>query len=204
MRQLLILILSVAVLLPARAQGTIQGVGHTETIGLRTNLLYDAALLPNIGVEYGFADRWSVVADVTADWIQNDRSHHYWRIFAGELEARRWLGSDYRAYRLQGHHVGLYAALYRYDIEFGSKGHQSDLSYGGGICYGYSIPLGSRLAIDLSLGLGYIGGKYKEYEPRNGEYYWLADKQRHYFGPTRAEATLCWHIDLPKKRRWVW
>lgn len=204
MKRLLLTLAAVILTVVSQAQGIIRGVGHPEVIGLRTNLVYDALLLPNLGIEYGFGDRWSVLGSLTADWIEHDRSHYYWRMLCGEVEGRMWLDGDYRAYRMQGQHVGAYAALYRYDIEFGHKGNQSDLSYGLGLSYGYSLCLWRSLSLDFTAAVGYIGGKYREYEPQDGEYHWLADKWRHYVGPTRVEAALVWHIDLPKKGGWKW
>ena len=52
-------------------------------------------------------------------------------------------------------------------------------------------------------GLGYVGGKYQEYEPSNdnsGHYLWTADKIRHYVGPTKAEIALVWHILGPVQK----
>ena len=45
---------------------------------------------------------------------------------------------------------------------------------------------------DFSLGIGYQGGEYKEYEPQGDRYVWQATRQRHWFGPTKAEVSLVW------------
>ena len=168
-------------------------------IHLRTNLLYDAVLLPNIGMELGLSPRYSLVLNAGGNWLKFDSKHWYWRILSADIEGRYWLGNRSFDGNLQhqGHHVGVYGAVYRYDLEFGHKGQMGNFAYGGGISYGYSVPIGRRLSLDMSLGVGYIGGKYKEYEPQDDCYVWLADKQRHYFGPTKAEVTLVWHIGTP-------
>ena len=165
-------------------------------IHLRTNLLYDAALLPNLGLEYGVSPKVSVVLNAGGNWIKNDHKHWYWRVLTADVEGRYWLGKRpcYMGFQHKGHHVGIYGAVYRYDIELGGKGQMGDFAYGGGFSYGYSFPIGRRLSLDMALGVGYIGGKYKEYEPQDNCYVWLADKQRHYFGPTKAEVTLVWHL----------
>lgn len=33
----------------------------------------------------------------------------------------------------------------------------------GGVAYGYSLPVGHRFNVDFTLGIGYLGGLYKEY-----------------------------------------
>ena len=45
-------------------------------------------------------------------------------------------------------------------VTWGSK-----WSYGGGVAYGYSLPVGHRFNVDFTLGIGYLGGSYKEYIP---------------------------------------
>ena len=82
-----------------------------------------------------------------------------------------------------------------YDLELGGKGYLGDKwSYGAGIEYGYSLPVAKRLNIDFSLGIGYLGGKYMKYLPMDGHYVWQYTKQRHWFGPTKAEISLVWLI----------
>lgn len=58
--------------------------------------------------------------------------------------------------------------------------------------YGYSLPVAKRLNIDFGLCIGYGGGKYKVYEPEDDCYVYKETKQRHWFGPTRAEISLIW------------
>ena len=180
-----------------RSTGNDGGYMFGAPLHLRTNLLYDAVLLPNIGIEYGISPRLSVVLNAGGNWLRIDRSRFYWRALTADAELRFWLGSRKNDNSLQhkGHHIGVYAAVYRYDIEFGGEGQMGDFNYGGGLSYGYSVPIGRRLSIDLSLGIGYMGGKYKKYEPRDdGRYYWLSDNTRSWIGPTKAEVTLVWHI----------
>jgi len=201
-RLTIILFILVAVLSPrAAAQQYVPSaydVGHPGMIHLRTNLLYDALLLPSIGVETGFGQRWSAVFNVSFNWLKDDNRHRYWRILTTDAEVRLWLTRDVDAFRKQGFHVGAYGALYRYDLEFGGKGNMGDLHWGGGLAAGYALPIGRNLTLDLSVAAGYIGGDYKEYEPENSYYVWLADCRRNYFGPTKAEVTLVWHIELTR------
>jgi len=65
-------------------------------------------------------------------------------------------------------------------------------NYAAGVEYGYSLPVANRLNIDFTLGVGYWGGKYYTYIPLDGHYVWQATKNRHWFGPTKAEISLVW------------
>ena len=158
-------------------------------VALKTNLLYDALLVPNAGIEFRFADRWSAGADYMHAWWSNDRKHRYWRCYGGEVTLRRYFGGT----PFTGHHVGIYGTMLTYDFEFSEKGWQSDgFSYGGGLEYGYSLPVARRLNIDFSIGVGYFGGRYKEDVPMDDCYVWQSTRRRHWFGPTRAQISLVW------------
>ena len=77
----------------------------------------------------------------------------------------------------------------------GGKGYLGDKwSYGGGVAYGYSLPVGHRFNVDFTLGIGYLGGSYKEYIPLDGHYVWQTTKNRRWFGPTKAGISLVWLI----------
>ena len=189
-----------ALSLTTRAQDA--NMGHHDMVHLTTNLLYDAALVPNVGVEYAFGRRWSARAHGMYAWWSNDSRHRYWRLSGGSLELRRWLGSNVDAFELKGHHVGAYAGAYRYDFELGNTGNKSDFNYSVGLSYGYSMPIGRKLSLDLGVSVGYIGGDYTKYDYEYECYMWIADMRRNYFGVTRAEASLVWHIELGRKGGW--
>lgn len=161
-------------------------------LAAKTNLLFDVVLLPNIALEWAFAKHWSVSADWEYAWWSNRDKHRYWRIYGGDVELRYWFGGpDVKP--LTGHHVGAYAGIVTYDIEFGGTGYLGDKwSYLFGLSYGYSMPIARRLNLDFELGIGYMGGEYYEYEPIGKQYMWKQTKQRKWFGPTRAEVTLVW------------
>lgn len=169
---------------------------HVHTphyLSLKTNLLFDAAAIPNIGIEVPFLKRWSVTANWHCAWWKKTSGNTYWQTYGGDLSIRLWLPRGGVVTPLYGHHLGVYGQMYTYDFEFGHKGYQADKwSFGYGLEYGYSLVLSRRLNMDFSLGIGYFGGEYKEYEPQDGHYVWQATKYRHWFGPTKAEVSLVW------------
>lgn len=162
-------------------------------MALKTNMLYDAALVPNIGVEFYLGKGWTLGGNYMYAWWDNDRKHNYWRIYGGELDVRKYFGRRAKEKPLTGHHLGLYGGIVTYDFELGGRGYLGDRwSYYAGIEYGYSLPVAKRLNIDFGIGIGYFGGEYKEYVPMDGHYVWQVTKQRHWFGPTKAEISLVW------------
>ena len=160
---------------------------------LKTNGLYDLALIPNIGVEVYAGRQWSVAANWMYAWWSNTGKNNFWRIYGGDVEVRRWFGKKAAEKPLQGHHLGVYGQLLTYDFETGGRGYMADKwNYTFGVSYGYSLPIAKRLNLDFTLGIGYWGGRYKEYLPVEGHYVWQSTKQRHWWGPTKAEVTLVW------------
>lgn len=161
-------------------------------LAVKTNLLYDALCVPNAGVELPLGDDWSVSAAWMYAWWKSDKRHNYWRTYGGDIEMRRWFGKPGRRV-LTGHHVGVYGQIVTYDFERGGRGYLGDKwSYAAGLSYGYSMPIAKRLNIDFSVGVGYLGGVYKEYLPMEECYVWQCTKNRHYIGPTKAEVSLVW------------
>ena len=164
-------------------------------MGIKSNLLYDALLVPNIGLEFYLGKSWSLAGNWMYSWWKSDRRHNYWRIYGGDLEIRRWFGKKAKRKPLTGHHMGLYGQIVTYDFELGGRGYLGDRwSYGVGIDYGYSLPVSRRFSIDFTLGVGYLGGKYKEYMPIDDHYVWQVTKRRRWFGPTKAEVVLVWLV----------
>lgn len=172
-------------------------------MAVKTNMLYDAQLVPNIGVEAYLGKDWSVAANWMYAWWKTDRRHWYWRTYGGDLSVRKWLGKAAKAKPLTGHHLGVYGQIFTYDFETGGKGYiggkpggtlWDKMNYSAGVEYGYSLPVAYRLNIDFSIAVGYWGGTYYEYKPVDNCYVWQSTKERHWFGPTKAEVSLVWLI----------
>lgn len=179
-------------------------------MGLKTNMLYDLMLIPNIGADIYIGKGWSLTADWMYGWWDRDRTHYYWRAYGGTLGARRWFGRRAAEKPLTGHHLGVYAGAVTYDFELGGTGYMGGKPHGtlwercnfiGGIEYGYSLPVARRLNIDFTIGIGYLGGKYYKYIPKDGFYMWQSTHRLHWFGPTKAEISLVWLIGCDNYNR---
>ena len=196
---------------PQSSDSTQQNSEPKPVVALRTNLLYDAALVPNIGVEVGLGKGFTLAADWFGTWLFSDKNHWYWQGYGGYLTARYYFDKDNPQYSLtpgqmlsSGHHVGIYGTALTYDVEFGGIGYQAaQFGFGGGVEYGYSLKVAQSLCIDFNLGLGYQGGEYKKYMPTDdgsGHYVWMSTHRRHWWGPTKAEISLKWLITPTKKK----
>ncbi len=131
---------------------------------ISTNMLYDAAAIPNIGVEFYLGRSWSIGANWMYAWWKTDRSHWYWRTYGGDIYVRRWFGKASKEKPLTGHHAGIYAQTLTFDFETGGRGYIGGepggslwdrAMWGGGVEYGYSLPIARRLNLDFTIGIGY-------------------------------------------------
>lgn len=174
-------------------------------MALKSNMLYDALAVPSISAEFYIGRNWSVAGNWMYGWWDNDHKHRYWRAYGGDIAIRKWFGSKAHEKPLTGHHIGVYGGVVTYDFEFGGTGYM-----GGkpghtlwdrcmktcGVEYGYSLPIGRRLNIDFTFGVGYMGGRYVKYRPSHSghSYVWESTHNLNWFGPTKAEISITWLI----------
>lgn len=200
MQRFLHKILYVTMLLTCVGSMHVYGQEAGRQVAVKTNLLYDAALVPNVGVEYHFGKGWSAGADWNFAWWADEGAHRFWRICGGDLEVRRYFGGKHKDRPLSGHHVGVYGQGFTYDFELSPDGGQiSELTYGAGVSYGYALPVAKSLNLDFCVGFGYLGGDYKVYEPHDGCYVWQETRGRNYLGPSKLEISLVWLIGRQNK-----
>lgn len=169
-------------------------------IALKTNLLFDAAITPNIEVErwFGRNDRFSVMGEVWAPWWSNKKKNKVYELFNAGLEGRIWLHSNNKAadHRpLTGHFLGLYAAGGYYDLQHTDNGHQGEFT-SLGLTYGYSHRIARRLNLEFSVSAGFVGGPYHSYHPMPNTDYLVRNHDGHltWWGPTKAKISLVWLI----------
>ena len=181
------------VALYASGEGVVRCDACMPRVVIKSNLVHDALLVPDVGVEVEIGRRFSVSAEgVYARW-GTDVSRVCWRAAGGWLEMRWWFGSPVRERALTGHHLGVYGNVAQYDFCIGGKGVQSiSPAYGYGVSYGYSLRLTDRLNLDLGVRAGCLESSCLKYRPECGEL--IADRRERYiyWGPTGVEVTLVW------------
>ncbi|MDR0508146.1 MAG: DUF3575 domain-containing protein [Dysgonamonadaceae bacterium] len=168
---------------------------------LKTNLLYDAALLPNLTAELYIGRKWSLAVEGNWSWwtfgrpIQNQWHH---RIQTAGVELRKWVKSPYP---LQGHALGIYSMIGNYDVRLFteneySKGWLSYWSWSAGLSYSYSFPIARRFNLELGLAFGYMGGQYYQYDYCMAHEHWAPRSihNRNYIGPARIGISLVWRL----------
>lgn len=167
-------------------------------LAVKTNLLYDAALLPNLEAEYRINDNWSVALEGGVAWWGSYARERSYRLAMLSPEVKRWIRP--RA-PWHGFYVGAFAGGGLYDFQKGTPGYSGE-GVMGGLSVGYMWPLTRCLSLEAEVGAGYLFTRYKEYKPIDGHHVYQRTKEMNYFGPLKVKFSLVWRLwDINKPRR---
>ena len=173
---------------------------ETRFIAAKTNLLWDAATIANIGVEIELGRRWSIDLPVYYS-PYNLSSTRKLRVLATQPELRRWLGTKAG----EGHYVGLHGHLAGFNVAINDHGRYQDPEHplwGFGIGYGFALNFGAdkHWGLEFNIGAGFANYRYDAYYNRpNGQIY--KSGRDTYWGITRAGITLSYKWWFPRKTR---
>lgn len=167
-----------------------KGYEPLHKLALKTNIIYDLALMPSLEVEYMIDDRWSVNAEGEVAWWKNNGKHKYYQIATLSPEVRYWFKTKKRWH---GHYVGLFGGGSWYDLENGKRGYKGEF-WKAGLSYGYMFPIGRSLSFEAGLGLGFLRTWYEEYLPIDGHYVYQQSSRTNWIGPVKLKFTLVWRL----------
>lgn len=183
------------------------GSRHPAThplFALKTNLLFDVALIPNFEIEIPIGRHWSVNGEYMFPWWLLDGDKYCLEIMAGGLEVRYW-PQLYRQRKRQdiltGHFVGLYAGGGKYDLQWKTNGYQGEFFIAAGFSYGYAHKLSRHLHLEFNIGIGLLRTDYRHYHARNNyqTLQWQENGRYTWFGPTKAKVSLIWLLARKQK-----
>ena len=138
---------------------------------LKTNLLSDALLNPNVALEFGLAPKWTF--DISGEFNAWDLSHdRRWKHWAVQPEARYWFCD-----RFSGHFVGAHLLGGQYNVGGSDAGFSflgtdfgklRDSRYqgwfvGAGVAYGYTWILGKHWSLEAELGIGWTYTRFDRF-----------------------------------------
>lgn len=168
-----------------------------QTVGIKSNLLYDAALSPNLGIEVGVAPKWSV--DLSGNFNNWNVSGHQWKHWFIQPEARYWLCERFGGHFLAAHAIAGEYNFGNLDNSFKMLGSDfsglSDKRYQGwgaglGIGYGYTWMLSKHWSIEAEIAVGWIYTRYDVYPCATCGTKLESDRAHNYVGPTKAAVNL--------------
>lgn len=169
---------------------TIEATRPQRYIAVKTNLAYHAALVNNLAVEMQFSKHLSV--ELPLIWSSSEfNDKHALRAFAVQPEVRWWMSEAGR-----GHFFGLHAHVAWFNVKWENNRYQ-DVDrplLGGGLSYGYLLPLSAHWGAEFTLGAGYANTKYDTYYNIDNGALFSTDDTKHYWGITRVGLSLVYRF----------
>ncbi|MGM9785797.1 MAG: DUF3575 domain-containing protein [Candidatus Cryptobacteroides sp.] len=188
---------------------SLQGMNR-PVFAIKTNLLFDAASLLNLGVEVPVGKRFSIAVDGYFPWWRNRSKDVTIQMLAADIEGRFWFGDRDLRKPMTGFFAGVYAGAGYFDFQLGkltgSNGIQGDFFLTAGISAGYAHRISDHLRLEYSLGIGYIQCNFREYvsikDTKYGDikailYPWEVKRVSGVL-PTKASISLVWMLSSKK------
>lgn len=178
---------------------------YLTPFAIKTNLLYDAASVLNIGIEAPIRDRWSVAFDWVCPWWSSYERQKYLQLLYGSLEGRYWFGNREDKLQLTGWFAGIAAGGGIYDLMYdamnGIQGEFSTCGVVGG--FAHTVNKSGTLRLEYSVGLGWMGTEYVKYWWDEYDYTLIAPSPQtwrtNWFGPIKAQVSLVYMLKIRSK-----
>ena len=191
---------------------------EAQDVSLKHNLLYDATLTPNLGLEVTVGQRSSFQLFYGLNpWngYHGRKKLQHWSLMP---EYRYWLHSKHQHPSPNTHHptpniltgwfTGLHAVGGEYNVAgvklpFGlfkplRTNHYEGSYWGGGVTLGHAWRLSDQWRLEAAVGVGLIWTKYKQYENVEcGDL--LADDTYLYIGPTKLALNIAYVFGKKKE-----
>lgn len=172
-----------------------------QRVAVKTNLLYDATLSPNLGAEVKLAPQWT--AELSGNLNAWKVGGHLWKHWLVQPEGRYWFCEAF-----SGHFVGFHLLGGQYNVgnmnlDFKFLGTDfsklKDYRYqgwfgGAGIAYGYSWILDRHWNIEAEIGIGWTYTRYDMFECEDCGKKVDRSHPHNYVGPTKAAINLIYNF----------
>ncbi len=169
-----------------------------QDVAVKSNVLADAFLNPNLGVEIGLGPRWTT--DITGQFNLFDMSRNRrWKHWVAQPGLRYWLCD-----RFSGHFFGAHIHGGQYNLggfdgiynllgtdarKIGQYRYQGWFA-GAGLAYGYDWILGRHWNLEAEFGFGYSYTEYDRFLCTGCGRKVETKKPHHYVGPTKIAINL--------------
>jgi len=160
---------------------------------LKSNILYDVALGPNLALEVKLGKRYTLDVPINYNpfgFKDNRKLKH----ILVQPELRYWLCEAFT-----GHFFGLHGMYSKFNIGNinvfqTTKEHRYEgWLAGGGLSWGYHFLLSPRWSLETTIGLGYAYIDYSKYQYQKCGLL-LKENHKHYVGPTKIGVNLIYII----------
>lgn len=177
--------------------GSIEYYKRRRHFALKTNLLYDAVLLPNLELQWQINPQWSVSLEGDVAWWSRWSSHRSYRLAVISPEVRYHIRPKGL---MHGLYVGALAGGGWYQLQWEtSRGYRGE-GFMAGVSGGYMWPISRSFSLDAEIGFGYLHTRYKRYESRAGHQLYQFTKSMDYVGPVKLKLSIAWRFDIVTKK----
>lgn len=171
---------------------------YSQKVAVKSNLLSDFWLNPNLGLEVGLAPKWTLEVDgqFNAWTLSNDKRWKHWAVQPG---VRYWLcdrfgGSYFGAYLHGGQYnvggINLNVNFLGTDFRKLENTRYQGWFVGGGVSYGHAFMLSRHWNLETEIGIGYSYTHYDRFRCAGCGKKIETNKPHHYVGPTKAAINL--------------
>lgn len=165
----------------------------SQQVGIKNNVLWDGATVPNAGGEFALATHWTLDVWGAVDALDYGDDMQL-KLYLLQPELRYWPCQKFEGsfWGLHVHGAHFNVGMFPFISSLERTVYRGNL-YGAGLSYGYHFPLGKRWGLEMTVGVGYAYIDYQKYyctycaEPRG-------KGVKHYLGPTRAGISLIYLI----------
>lgn len=171
---------------------------YSQEVGIKNNLLYDATLTPNLGLEIGLGKKSTLDVNVGYNpfTFSNMKRFKHWLV---QPEYRFWTCEKFNGTFFGIHAHGGEFSVARLKLPFGAfpslRDHRYEgYFYGGGVSVGHQWILSKRWNFEASIGVGYARIEYDKYPcPDCGPK--IKSDHFNYWGVTKATISLIYIIN---------
>ena len=171
--------------------------GRLPRYALKTNLFYGlVTLTPNIAAEVALSPKWTLEAAYSSNpWNYKAKASGAAsrKLLHGiaRLEGRYWFCE-----RFSGHFVGVHGLYSEYNVSgrdipllFEKEYRYRGNAWGGGVVYGYDLPIGKSWNLEFTAGVGVYRMRYDRYSclTCSTDY---TPQTKTWFGPSRLGVSL--------------
>ena len=165
----------------------------SQNLGVKTNVISDCLLSPNIGVELKVDTHWTV--DISGEingWNINGKRWRHWLV---QPEGRYWLCEAFQGSFFAAHLVGGQYNIGNLDLDFKFLGTNfSQLKdrrfqgwgIGAGVGYGYSVAINRHWNFEAEIAIGWIYSIYDVFPCSECGSIIERNKHHNYVGPTKV------------------
>lgn len=171
--------------------------GMAQKVALKTNMLSDVALTPNLGVEIGLSPKWTL--DISGQLNAWNVDGKRWRHWLAYPEARYWFCNTF-----QGNFLGFHAfggqfnvgnihnnlKIFNWDFSRLSNYRYQGWAAGAGVAWGHAWILATHWNIELEVGVGWAYMKFDTYPCAGCGSAIQKGRHRNYVGPTKLALNL--------------